>query len=404
MPFLILFAKPILGQSIFSLKGKNITLTSLPAPFSNYGRDQLKTKNSKKFGNIYYIEALKTNSFKDKFLYKGDILSKEVHIEDVLLLNNDNKNKRTLIVSLSYKTDTLFIYYPLHLKTNIMFMGFYEEVDKEPEKLDIAYYDNDSIRSFSERMMLSPTFYLHNRKYLFENIKYENTTFFLQCKDLDSKSIRLEISPNSTYSTKEKNLAAYYKDIVLEKDLIAKCKQSIDSTLIQNFIKKFSNKEIYLKCLDNGFYQCGKIEITNIGTKSPHYAYTMSLTKDGKERKLYISEAILKNVVLADEYRAELRMQEEEEEREEKEYQSRIAREEAQEKNRLIKKYGKRNALLILDEKVVLGFTKQMCIESWGEPMEINRTITRYGTQEQWVYGIGTYLYFSGNTLTAIQD
>lgn len=71
---------------------------------------------------------------------------------------------------------------------------------------------------------------------------------------------------------------------------------------------------------------------------------------------------------------------------------------------RLIKKYGKRNALLILDEKVEIGFTKQMCIEAWGEPQDINRTITRNRVHEQWVYGIGCYLYFEGNYLTAIQN
>ena len=67
-------------------------------------------------------------------------------------------------------------------------------------------------------------------------------------------------------------------------------------------------------------------------------------------------------------------------------------------------KYGKRKAQLILDEKVEIGFTKQMCIEAWGEPQDINRTITRNRVHEQWVYGIGCYLYFEGNFLTAIQN
>lgn len=89
--------------------------------------------------------------------------------------------------------------------------------------------------------------------------------------------------------------------------------------------------------------------------------------------------------------------------KEEQEQQAIFAQEEAQEKARLIKKYGKRNAQLILDEKVEIGFTKQMCIEVWGEPQDINRTITRNRVHEQRVYGIGCYLYFEGNYLTAIQ-
>lgn len=97
-------------------------------------------------------------------------------------------------------------------------------------------------------------------------------------------------------------------------------------------------------------------------------------------------------------------MLKEKEEREEQEQQAIFAQEEAREKARLIKKYGKRNAQLIFDEKVEIGFTKQMCIESWGEPQDINRTITRNRVHEQWVYGIGRYLYFEGNYLTAIQN
>ena len=45
-----------------------------------------------------------------------------------------------------------------------------------------------------------------------------------------------------------------------------------------------------------------------------------------------------------------------------------------------------------------------MCVEAWGEPYDINRTVTRNIIHEQWVYDIGRYLYFEGNILTAIQD
>lgn len=60
--------------------------------------------------------------------------------------------------------------------------------------------------------------------------------------------------------------------------------------------------------------------------------------------------------------------------------------------------------MLILNNEVKLGFTKAMCIEAWGKAGEINRTITGYGTREQWVYGLGCYLYFDGNILSVIQD
>ncbi|WGG47657.1 hypothetical protein [Rossellomorea sp. DA94] len=54
--------------------------------------------------------------------------------------------------------------------------------------------------------------------------------------------------------------------------------------------------------------------------------------------------------------------------------------------------------------KVKIGMTADEVRERWGEPSDINRTITKYGTDEQWVYANYTYLYFSDGILETIQD
>ena len=41
---------------------------------------------------------------------------------------------------------------------------------------------------------------------------------------------------------------------------------------------------------------------------------------------------------------------------------------------------------------------------NWGRPTSINSTTTARGTTEQWVYGVGTYLYFQDGKLTTIQQ
>ena len=110
------------------------------------------------------------------------------------------------------------------------------------------------------------------------------------------------------------------------------------------------------------------------------------------------------NIILAEDFRKNEQLKQEEQERIEKKNAKQLAQEEAAYKAKLIRKYGKRKASIILEERVEIGFTKEMCIEAWGEPYDINRTITKYGTHEQWVYGSGSYLYFDGNTLTAIQN
>lgn len=58
----------------------------------------------------------------------------------------------------------------------------------------------------------------------------------------------------------------------------------------------------------------------------------------------------------------------------------------------------------IMARRIYVGMTPEMVIESWGRPEDVNRTITAAGTSEQWVYGLGSYVYFDNGVLTAIQN
>jgi len=61
----------------------------------------------------------------------------------------------------------------------------------------------------------------------------------------------------------------------------------------------------------------------------------------------------------------------------------------------------------IANNRVRLGMTADQVRESWGKPEDVNRTVTRWGTHEQWIYGPSleaTYLYFDGGVLTSVQD
>lgn len=51
-----------------------------------------------------------------------------------------------------------------------------------------------------------------------------------------------------------------------------------------------------------------------------------------------------------------------------------------------------------------IGMTKEEVLEIFGEPKDINRTITADSVSEQWVYSGGIYLYFEDGILTTIQD
>lgn len=126
-----------------------------------------------------------------------------------------------------------------------------------------------------------------------------------------------------------------------------------------------------------------------------------------------VSDLVPEDIILTERKAEEKRQQElalKRERDKEKERLARIQREEAAKKeeerlrNSYINKYGKRYADLIMNGRVAIGMTQKMCIDAWGEPETVNRMTTEYGTSEQWVYDLGTYLYFEGNKLTGIQN
>lgn len=91
------------------------------------------------------------------------------------------------------------------------------------------------------------------------------------------------------------------------------------------------------------------------------------------------------------------------EQRLKKEQEDKLKRERLRQRE-IIEKYGNETGQLILNRKVKIGWTKQMCIESWGKPKDINRTTTLNVVHEQWVYSLKRYLYFDNDILIAIQD
>lgn len=93
-----------------------------------------------------------------------------------------------------------------------------------------------------------------------------------------------------------------------------------------------------------------------------------------------------------------------EEERQREEARLQREKEQQERKTALTRKYGKSTAELILNGRVRIGMTQAMCREAWGSPEDINRTSGSWGVHEQWVYGLGSYLYFEDGVLTSIQN
>lgn len=79
------------------------------------------------------------------------------------------------------------------------------------------------------------------------------------------------------------------------------------------------------------------------------------------------------------------------------------AKRENERKTNILVRYGEYYGNLILQGKIVIGMTKQQCIDAIGNPTRINRTTTASTIYEQWVYS-GRYLYFENGNLVTIQD
>lgn len=65
-------------------------------------------------------------------------------------------------------------------------------------------------------------------------------------------------------------------------------------------------------------------------------------------------------------------------------------------------KYGAKIVSKIIENKIWIGMTSEMAVASWGSPDQINKSVSTYGTKEQWVYS-GDYLYFELGLLKSYQ-
>jgi hypothetical protein len=69
-----------------------------------------------------------------------------------------------------------------------------------------------------------------------------------------------------------------------------------------------------------------------------------------------------------------------------------------------VKKYGTVNGEKVAKGLIWIGMTEEMLLDSWGQPEDINTTVTRYGTRKQYVYGSGQYVYVENGKVDAWQD
>ena len=73
-------------------------------------------------------------------------------------------------------------------------------------------------------------------------------------------------------------------------------------------------------------------------------------------------------------------------------------------KNEILEKHGDYYGNLIINEKVALGMTMEMCKIAWGTPINTEELITQDGNFVVWQYNYKTFLYFENGKLKLIKQ
>lgn len=289
--------------------------------------------------------------------------------------------------------------------------------------------------SFEDLEIVYPTT-SNDEFYYWINRKYECYPYLsIKLKDVKGKIIHfpvrthsLEFESVSSCANLQKypSLNSFSNFFISEDSLISISKSRFDIENVDSIRNNFIGKEIYfeshgnpeeptLRLSDtydvlstvespNGYSTLERIVLMPSSKHKPYMWYYAICKSAGNTIAIPIDSTFSAGIILAETHRLRL----EQEEREANEL-ARIRQEQEEQEERdylngLIRKYGKANALLIIDGSVKLGFTKSMCEEAWGTPYDKTRVTTQYGTAEAWWYGNGNILYFRGNKLVIIQD
>lgn len=155
-----------------------------------------------------------------------------------------------------------------------------------------------------------------------------------------------------------------------------------------------------------GYYTLENIKMFPSKKHAPFLRYYAILVDSTKEYRYAfpINSKFNKVIITAEEQKEYEKQEMLKEEQEERERLETIEKENREYHMMLVRKYGKTNASIIENEEIRIGFTKAMVEEAWGTPNDINTLTTRYKTTEQWVYGIGSYVYFENGVVIAIQN
>lgn len=202
----------------------------------------------------------------------------------------------------------------------------------------------------------------------------------------------------------------YMQNKYKTKTFIANYKYSDPTEYDKRIIEKTEDasgkiKEQYkeISIVPESIWKC--IDVTLL---KPDYNITYILENENNER-IYIGD--LSNFILKSEFDRKKLDEETKRQLKEKENQERVQKlKEVQAKllqerqDIIYSKYGAELGEIILKNTVQLGMTKEMCIDSWGEPFWTEKKTNKLGTREILHYSFGVNLKLMDNKLYEVNE
>lgn len=290
---------------------------------------------------------------------------------------------------------------------------------------------NSYSRNFPDFILLGKPYVLIDISFDKENIYERTLAPCIHLKDMSGKIIKFTVGSSTLETQKNKRIlrgATQYPSPLIEdfsdffyteSELILASTNKMNPDSIAFYTDKWSGKDVFVSSkndeicstysneptvqlsLDNkfksygavprGYYTVEKFALMPSDANRPYMLYFALLKGEQDKIAIPVVNGFDKNIMLASEKKA----LDEKTALEEEARTAQWAKEEREEHDRLVKKFGASNARLIEDGIIRLGFTKSMVEEAWGSPSDVTTVTNQLGSIECWIYGLGSYVYFN---------
>ena len=404
---------------------------------------------------IYKRSALAKLSFKKKDRSDKVITNQPIHLSKAYMVN-ENKSSEAYIVEIETATDSLLLRFPTRLTVKerekiysdrsyfpaysetVLFFGN-DVLRTTPDKFRLPHYLCSDI-AYIEKELIGKAFYSVSKPYYtpctFRTLKKDNEGYYFIYRHIwdanDSLKVSLFDRDDKIAHRKYSFHLEYFYPSEFEKEylsvdsLIEKGKSRPTYQFYEKIREAYTGRRVHIKSLNmwrSDFFRLSdkkEISILSEGYytikdfrqicyqpdsqhKPYYYPYVIIANEEGVEYAANLSEKNFKAAVMdAQEYDRRENLRIEKAMKAEEKRQKEEAEEERKEYNRLIRLYGAANAKLIRDNRIKLGFTKSMVEESWGYPYDTTTITNAMGTIECWIYGMGSYVYFTHGKVVQI--